>query len=552
MTGRHLHAGVYPVWGGITDAAEFSNYPWTKGAHLFFTWGHLQPTEDGPYRWDIIADRAATRLGNRTDKAAYLQVNFWPDWIYNHVAKAQFTERDRNPPQFWDPVYIDLYTTFIQDLAAHIAQSPYRDQIILVRAQYNAFNAEEIHVRQDSQALYTSYTPTPSGHRYEVNLTQAIGNAYARQITQAYVDAFAPLGILAVQKPFGYWWEDEELADEWAAMGAGFFMTNEGPSPPNRDKIIELVKEKQLTRALSEPVNWSGADIYDGIPNAQIIYWNTLGTLHQGMEFITYYGIDLQNAALDEIFAFANRYAGWYREPGRAPGAWIALRDMEMDTTGWWIPRGNYEYLMREIAPEGSRGLFAYTKAEKSLFNPADEPTTAMPSSAKESIWAKRTDGRPIYLDLDDTFVASLTSPIQVYVTYLDTGSDLAGIAFNDASGTRQTFTWQKTNSGTWKTHLIETNNYQFANNLDGGADILLGHVGSGNDIYHMVEIVRLNESEESEIMSIIDDLATVEQILRDKAVELLAQADAVAAAIVALEEIDDTLDAAADAVKAD
>jgi hypothetical protein len=350
------------------------------------------------------------------------------------------------------------------------------------------------------------------------------------------------------------------LADEWVEMGAGFFMTNESPNPPNRHKIMQWVKENPQTRSFSEPITWAGADLFSDVGRGQVLWWSTLAALHQGMEFISYYGADIDNAEFEEIFSFANRYAGWHREPERAPGAWIAFRGMCGECA--WRFEGNYEYLMREIRPERSLGLFAYAAdaLQHNELNPYREPVRNLGSqSDRAGIWAKYTQGEPILLALDRTFADSLSGEIEIRVVYFDAGVSLMGIAFNDANGELQEFTWRKSDTWTWKTHGIVIDDYRFDNSLKEGADFLLGYVEDWDDIYHMVEIVRLQQQEGVNLMAVLDQLREIEAELRERALALRnqangleAQADALAAEYAALETADDLLDSAADAIAAD
>jgi len=472
------------------EAADLERCPYIKGVQMFAKWSELKPIEDDPYRWDILDTTVEEKIGELEDRLLYLQVNaHWPDWIFQHVAQAKFTERDRHPPQFWDPVYIDLYETFIQDLANHIAQAPYKDKIILVRAQFNAVNPESVY--PEGHTSYEDYEPTPGGHRYEVDYTTSIGDDYARQITQAYVDAFSPLGILVVQKPWGGDWDSADyMAEEWVNMGVSFFQTNQTPNPKFRYKIYEFAKQEQTVRAFSEPYTWSGAEGYSKVGRSQIVYWNTLSALHQGVEFISYYGADVTEQDFEDIFSFANKYAGWYREPSRSPGAWIAFRDIEQHYAK--DLEGNYEYLIELIEPENTIGLYAYRPyhfPDRAL-NPYADPITYLgPKSQKEGIWAKRIDGQPIYLDLDDTFAAGLTGSIVIRVSYFDEGDGEFRLMFNDSDGQLQTHTFQKNDTQYWEEVTVIVTSYQFANSLEKDADILLDNAGDDDDIFHMVEI---------------------------------------------------------------
>jgi hypothetical protein len=491
---RHPYAGVYPVWSWfITPQDMAGKYDYLKGQHLFAKWSELKPDENGPYQWDVLDNRARERLGDLEDKVLYLQLNAeWPDWLYKHVAKASFTNRGINPPQFWDPVYVDLYKQFINDVAQHVAQSDYKDKIVFVRAQYNALNPESI--TPWGHFDYADYQSTSSGHLYQVDFTQDIGNQYAKEIVQIYIDAFKPLGIEVMSKPFGSTQNERQFAQELVTMGAGFFNTNSTPNPIGRQEMLLFSKVERQSRSYTEPYNAAG--VRDN--PLQWLYWRTLSDLYQGVEFISYYGDDIIIGEYDDIFEFANKYAGWYREPERSPGAWIAFRGVENPSDNLWAGghlEGNYEYLVSQIEPADSLDLYAYPgngETDEFNLNPMSKQVTNLgPKSQKEGIWARQTNGQPIYLDFNDTFASSLTGAIAVRVSYLDNDSGKFQLSFQDAAGQLQTHTVQKSNTQSWQDEVITIVDYQFNNGLEKNADILLQAAGDGDDIFHMVEITR-------------------------------------------------------------
>jgi hypothetical protein len=217
----------------------------------------------------------------------------------------------------------------------------------------------------------------------------------------------------------------------------------------------------------------------------QWTYWSMLSALHQGVEFISFYGCDVTKPAYSGFFAFANRYAGWFREPQRAPGAWIAFRDVE----GGSFLVGDYEYLIEQIEPENTLGLFS--SADR-LLNPGADPVTPLgPNTQKEGLWARRTQGQPIYLNVDDTLAATLTGQVTVRVSYFDNGTGRFQLVYEDASGVRRTHSVQKANSRLWKDATVTLPSARLANGLDKGADLLLDPVGD-DDVFHMVEIGRV------------------------------------------------------------
>jgi hypothetical protein len=494
--GRHPASGVYGVWG----PSSFSGYPWLVGAQVYASWKDINPQE-GTYNWSGFDNRAKARAN--AGKLIYLQINSspsMPSWIFNHVAKGNYTNTNGfNPPQFWDPVYINIYKKFIQDYANHIANSSYKDKVVLVRAQFNAWNPEDIDPK--GHYSYQDYIPTSSGHRYNVNYTVEIGNNYAREITKAFYDAFTPLGIYVVQKPFGGALRQVHLADEWAEMGAGLFATNNRPNPSHRLKFEELVKDAQATRAFSEDFYSSGSSAYKNISRTQFVYWRGLSALHQGCEFISFYGSDVTNTSFKYLFNFINKYTGYYREPEQSPGAWIAFRDIrnENNSSSWTHLEGDYEFLIEQIEPLNTVGLFAYSHdgdKEVNFLNPLGKPTTYLgPDSQKEGIWARRTDkssgNNDFYLDVNNTYAASLSGNITIRIVYFDKGTGGFNLIYKDGSSQEKLKSFSKSNSNTWKEVQVNLDSYRMNNGLSKNADLILNNAGDDDDTFHMVEIKR-------------------------------------------------------------
>lgn len=157
---------------------------------------------------------------------------------------------------------------------------------------------------------------------------------------------------------------------------------------------------------------------------------------------------------------------------------------------------GNYEFLIRQIEPNNSKGLFAYQGTgamDETNLNPESKPVTYLgPKSQKEGIWARQTNGQPIYLDVDDTFAGSLTGEVAVRISYFDSGNDEFQLIFNDGAGQRQVQSYRKGNTQLWQEVTVTLSSYQFANGLENNADLLLHNAGDGDDIFHMVEITRI------------------------------------------------------------
>ncbi len=110
--------------------------------------------------------------------------------------------------------------------------------------------------------------------------------------------------------------------------------------------------------------------------------------------------------------------------------------------------------------------------------------------------YARRTDsanGHPaMRFDLDDRYALSLGNRAAVRVVYLDRGNDTWALQY-DSQGARdkQARVVQKTNSNLWKEVVIQLDDVRFENRQEGDTDLALDSLGDGDDIFHLIEVVR-------------------------------------------------------------
>lgn len=482
---RHPYAGVWPVWDQglpVLDA-----YAALRGIHAFTKWSDVEH-QQGQYSFTRLDDRIAKRLQGRTDLGITIEfLVHWPDWLWNHVARS--TDNSQNP-QFWDPIYLDLYKELIHALAQHIETAPYRPQVVLIRAHWVARNTESC---RPYQTDWDNYTPTPTGHVYQHNYTNAQGDKYCEAILQTYLNTFKPLDIMVAAKPSTATWWKYQRADNWAALGAHFHATS---GKPNVRAQIEATRVTRagLARAYSEPGHsaWKRPGW-----EPQCFYWQALSDLYRGVEFVAFYGADIANQPAEGVLDFVHRYAGYLREPAQAPGAWIAFRGMENPNKWGLFLEGDFRFLINHLNPHESTALYSkpgpdhtdYSQMSPTqLTNPCTEPITDL-GPDKYGLWARRTTQSPILLTLDPDFAASLVSPIQLNITYYDLNHNSFQVILADPDGQPQAFTVQKADTGLWQTAPITPLTYRFQRDLD-NADIQLMSQ-DGDTIFHMVEIIR-------------------------------------------------------------
>ena len=93
--------------------------------------------------------------------------------------------------------------------------------------------------------------------------------------------------------------------------------------------------------------------------------------------------------------------------------------------------------------------------------------------------WARRTNGQPIYLDVNDAFANSLGGEVQVRVVYFDQGTGQWSLI---ADG-RNVLTVSKSGSNVWREAFVTVS--------PGALNLALDPMSDGDDIFHLVEITR-------------------------------------------------------------
>lgn len=491
ITTRHALAGCHCVWHDTQ--CDLTVHTWLKSTQAYFKWSDVEPTE-GNYNWTLFDNRILNRLEGQGDTYVYLQINAkWPSWIFNYIAQGNFlNDRGDNPPQFWDQDYIDIYEGFIAALASHINAASYKDQVWMVRAQANAYNPESIN--PSGHWSYTHYIPTASGHRVNTNYSHTTGDDYAKAIIQKYYTEFNSLGILICGKTFGSEW-GYDISDYIVdTIGAHVFQTNETPNSLYREHMLRQCKTRKEARGFSEPNNWSGHWL-PSVPRVQVMWWSALTALHQGIEWVSFYESDAVSTAFSDVFDFVNKYAGYLYAPADSPGAWIAFTGV---STRYWKDLGGCREFLISILNESSHSsLYNYSASQfdNSALNPYDVSTTNLgPTSQKEGVWALAIATDPIQLDLDSTFVGSLTGNITLRVTFRnDSSSGHVYVKYEDGDGNEVTITHNMASQAQWVTRETVVTSYRFTGGLTGGADILIDSDVAAK--IHMLEVIKEGEA---------------------------------------------------------
>lgn len=396
LANRHSDAGIWVAYRGDNSVADLQK-PYIKGVMAYAPWNNLYLGE-GNFDWSKL-DKDLNFAINKVGKKSFIVVTTgycptleWPAFMRAQVAhRSTANPKGCYPLQFWDPVYINYYKTYIQALAEHLAQfdatdaRPTTTDILFVRANVMAETTENLpNENEYGDWQWQKFTPAPNGRIYQVDLTEAIAYAYERDIVltyqQALQRAYQNRGLTApaaIAKATSYW-KPTPNRDRFVDAGIWFDQHNGAPSPQGwYYAMIQKVRTGETRAAYESGNNWPDTLL------GQYTYWEVLAALHSGVEFIGLYGTNKTSPQLQpkgvisfvengEALAFGERYAGYLRNPSQSPGAWIALRggypeDRWSDNIHQVRVWTNYDFLITQLRPQDSVPLFGAENAGDEL-----------------------------------------------------------------------------------------------------------------------------------------------------------------------------------------
>ena len=383
--------------------------------------------------------------GNRKPDYLFRDVPHYPEKLSHQVGDPQGTL------MFWHPAHADAYLRLIGAFGRYLQESPYRDAVLGVRLNFNAFGTEHSHLRPGKARQAGSWT-TPAGVAPGSDWSKQEVEAYQARIVREYVARISPHAYVFVRNGL-----PKEIAEEYradfAAGRLGWFHTSSEAEPRAgsewRYRHFHDDCRSGATVAYAEP--WASAWGHHGgktddraCSPQQWNYWRLLLDLHNGVSFIALYSADLQVARtgayrygrhgilhddrkagtdyrteFTEAFEFAARYVGYHASPETSPGAWCAFRGNSVIREANGRPEkarklafytGDYSFLMVR-SPDGSRAL-----------------GTTGPEDQRFGGWARQIPaGAGMELRLDPAFARSLAGRKATLRVVLLDGGDATG-----------------------------------------------------------------------------------------------------------------------------
>jgi hypothetical protein len=498
-------SGLYAIWyGRNTDLLKL---PFLSGGQAVTQWRMVEP-EEGRFDFSSI-DRQLAPLherglkatvqinGNRKPLYLFSKVPYHPDKLSHQVADKQGTL------MFWHPAHAAAHQRLIRAVGTYLKTSRYREAVLGVRLNFNAFGTEHHHLPKGEARQASSWT-TPPGATPGTDWSSKEVQAYQAMVFREYIAQISPHAYVFVRNGLP---KDiaKEYGEDFASGRLGWFHTSSEAEPRAgsewRYQRFHTECRPGTTIAYAEP--WASAWGHHGTKAddracspPQWNYWRLLLDLHNGVSFIALYSADLRvaqtgtyrygkfgqlhddkEAGVDYqaefrlAFEFAARYAGYHASPKSSPGAWCAFR-------------GNG--LVREAngRPEKARKLKLYTGDYTFLMERLPDTSMALgtigPEDQRFGGWARRLEpSGAMTLRLDPAFATSLAKQRAIVrVVYLG-GEESTGAV----QGAGQSLQLKPTTSKRWQTAAFPIHSWH--------GDTLRITAGEASLVLHMVEVLR-------------------------------------------------------------
>jgi hypothetical protein len=485
-------AGISAIWSN----QQLQRLPVVKTMQSAVEWRDVHL---GPNHYDFSSIGTVLDNANTNNKYAFLQFNMpAPDWMDNEIAVIGLMKRPGtvgNVYQWWDPDYIKHHKDFLSALAQYVKNHPNKSRAVGIRVQPNALTPEVWRVWKNPQppkpGAGTTFEPAvlkpddqntwrshPQGYSASNpkfapvanDTTPGTGDTYTfdymKQILNAYIENFAPLGIRmafrtnSVDEAFG-----NRLLEQNPLLGCLHTSISTADTPTMRQEYKSFKHCEERDRFSF----WEGSFGTGPAPLGTEMYWRDMirlsaNTTHSGTRMERYRtgGVGAQTG-----MHFFNKYAGLKRIPNHSPGAWIVMADIathDIRNINWFISQSNLTATVNEYNPQ---------------------------TTEYQNLWAKRIKaGETVLFDVADSFAQTARNKsAKINVTWFSQGGTSWQLKINNGNGLKNLGgVINGSGSGSWKTKTFTTNLSSSA--FNGANDLAIANMGASLK-FHMIEITR-------------------------------------------------------------
>ncbi|NDV61012.1 hypothetical protein G0Q06_00960 [Puniceicoccales bacterium CK1056] len=518
--------------------------PELRGVPLILKWNQLEPSE-GDYQFESLV---GAPLQVAADDGLYATAMIWvgpacPEWIYGLGVPEVFTDRTVNAlgqpisakpyPYPFSTIYMERFIALIDAFGTYLNNLPedLQQRIVFVQSA------------EGSTGDPAPYKGKPLDPQYEI--TDEEWYLFRKEIWSHYLQSLVDIPLMvnsSSKSPEQSDWVLDNL--DILAVKNGMFSHGYHVSG-NKERLANFKTLSNRARSLGKPVinrgemdgelfvmGWSSSNI----PRA--LYWSGIFAMHCELDIWNVPNNALKDEANAPALEFFNKYAGHWN-PALAPGAFCALRD-GLDASDFErfpaevfggapgqkkVPE-RYLNIAQAYESRGARMDDVESAMGGGMLNrkrsgPNDVGWAILPSNYErflyqlnsgtedvgwwnidDSIYGRFGRGfdhgngkDTLYFDVHDKLLPSRSQRVRLSVIYLDTGTGQFELQYDaDSDSRKSAFVVTKTNSNKWKTESVVVDDWAFQNKGPNGADLMLLNVDSEDDIFHLVELVKLSQ----------------------------------------------------------
>lgn len=551
----HSNYGVWNRGGDPSFNPNQANYDYLVGVTKGPMWAEIQPNNSTSFDWSEMQE--AIDLAYDNNQLVALKINVGPqspDWIYNEgVTKVMTTgHRFETFPYYLEQEYIDFYYAMIDEFAAFIFSQPQDKQDLLSFIfPQNGATGDEVPYKGDLTSESQQYDISDAEwETFRINSWNHWKNAFRDGQPRPIPFLFNDLDINSVE-----WnWIINNIGNDFGIKNSngfvrGHHLTKEKSWNETNTQFLvdpqglELFNRAEMDQTWTKPMYNLNTELG--------FYWGAIGGLSTGLSIwdVTTSALEFAgtNNSVQETFRFFNKYAGQI-DPAVSKKAFIALheglnsedtdkfpediygeanrdninryqaicddplyanRGARMDDpqsardgqvsqranqtgyndAGWDIWPTNYARFITQINPEAeSIGLFR-------IGGDIDENSSIYSRFARS--FEHSTGKNAMYFKMNDNFFSTAAGEVTFSIIYYDKNEgstwELKYDAGNENFITATTVIC--TGSNTWKTEEVTVTDAVMLHNGPQGADFALINNDNKDDIFHMVEVGHLSDT---------------------------------------------------------
>lgn len=193
---RVSKSGIYVIWypskGNVADL--YLNQPYVVGGQIVLQWRDVEPAQ-GKYDFTRIDEMLADLEGRGLSTTIQINGNRKPDWLFEKVpyVKERLSHQvasRRGTLMYWHATHRDAYCGMLRALAVNLRGSPFRETILGLRLNFNAFGTEHTFVPPRYRSPDAWTLPTGVDPDTVRPWTQSTVEEYTGAVVDTYIKSF--------------------------------------------------------------------------------------------------------------------------------------------------------------------------------------------------------------------------------------------------------------------------------------------------------------------------------------------------------------------------